>query len=159
MTDKIYLHLDVVHVVVRNLRYLYERHGFHISVKYAPIPLYQIYAALPRSPFAHLSSLRFVSFYSRPALSSLFYFVLLDLLDTRGNSLHLSDEAKLNLYETIGFLIGMPGVPVDKQVGHPLCRAVPCRAAPALLAVFPVTVLLATTSAWGAHIPMYWLLE
>lgn len=28
----------------------------------------------------------------------------------------LSDEAKLNLYETIGFLVGMPNVPVPKQV-------------------------------------------
>lgn len=52
-------------------------------------------------------------------------FLVQDLLDARGSSIHLSDEAKLNLYETIGFLIGMPGVPLDKQVGHVLCRVVP----------------------------------
>lgn len=40
------------------------------------------------------------------------------LLDSRGNALHLSDEAKLNLYETIGYLVGMPAVPVPTQVRH-----------------------------------------
>ena len=30
----------------------------------------------------------------------------------------LSDEAKLNLYETIGYLVGMPDVPPAKQVQH-----------------------------------------
>ncbi|CAM9694586.1 unnamed protein product, partial [Hapterophycus canaliculatus] len=39
------------------------------------------------------------------------------LLDSpRGNGLDLSDEAKLNLYETIGFLVGMPDVQASKQV-------------------------------------------
>ncbi|CAM9754219.1 unnamed protein product, partial [Ectocarpus sp. 13 AM-2016] len=39
------------------------------------------------------------------------------LLDSpQGNPMDLSDEAKLNLYETIGFLVGMPNVPVPKQV-------------------------------------------
>lgn len=43
--------------------------------------------------------------------------IKLDLLaGSSGSNLHLSDEAKLNLYETIGFLVGMPSVPVDKQV-------------------------------------------
>lgn len=37
------------------------------------------------------------------------------MLDSRGNGLDLSDEAKLNLYETIGYLIGMPSVPVTAQ--------------------------------------------
>lgn len=34
----------------------------------------------------------------------------------RGHGLDLSDEAKLNLYETIGYLVGMPDVPTPKQV-------------------------------------------
>lgn len=39
------------------------------------------------------------------------------LLDApRGHGLDLSDEAKLNLYETIGYLVGMPDVPTPKQV-------------------------------------------
>lgn len=37
------------------------------------------------------------------------------MLGSRGNGLDLSDEAKLNLYETIGHLIGMPSVPVTAQ--------------------------------------------
>lgn len=39
------------------------------------------------------------------------------LVDSRNEGLHLSDEAKLNLYETIGYLVGMRDVPVAKQVG------------------------------------------
>lgn len=38
------------------------------------------------------------------------------MLDSRGSGLDLSDEAKLNLYETIGYLVGMPDVPVATQV-------------------------------------------
>ena len=38
------------------------------------------------------------------------------MLDYRGgDGLDLSDEAKLNLYETIGYLVGMPSVPVTTQ--------------------------------------------
>ncbi|CAM9258508.1 unnamed protein product [Laminaria digitata] len=40
------------------------------------------------------------------------------LLGSRGSGLDLSDEAKLNLYETIGYLIGMPDVPPAKQGQH-----------------------------------------
>lgn len=46
-----------------------------------------------------------------------FLFLSAALLDApRGHGLDLSDEAKLNLYETIGYLVGMPDVPTPKQV-------------------------------------------
>lgn len=61
------------------------------------------------SPFLRISPVT-------PQFCVLCFVYVPGLLDSRGNGLHLSDEAKLNLYETIGFLIGMPGVPIDKQV-------------------------------------------
>lgn len=39
-------------------------------------------------------------------------------MDSRGNGLDLSDEAKLNLYETIGYLVGMADVPLVTKTRH-----------------------------------------